>query len=357
MGNYQESLMWKEINEWPLRVEECGKNLPFIKKIAEEYKKRNLEGIYTVARGTSNHAMLFLKYVFESYLGIPVVNGNPSSVTIYDSNLQLKKFLVLGCSQSGEAEDVLLVLRQAKANGSLTVSITNKETSPLAKEASYHLYCAVGEEKSVAASKTFSAQLYLSYLLARAFDDKKIPSIDDLPAKLTKAADEADKQTTNLANILYKAKECFILGRGISSPLAFEAGLKLQETSYIHAFSYCSSIFYHGPMAMINTGDKVVLLAPSSSLSEKATSLIQADELKAANKMIELGADLLIITDKAEQFKGLKASVFQFLKADSEIEAAFYLALFIQMLACKVSHLKGLTPDKPRALKKVTITI
>ncbi|MCI2068100.1 MAG: SIS domain-containing protein [Bacilli bacterium] len=357
MANYQDSLMWKEINEWPLRVEECEKNLPLIKKIAEEYKKNNLEGIYTVARGTSNHAMLFLKYLFESYLGIPVVNGNPSSVTIYDSQLQLKNFLVIGCSQSGEAEDVLQVLRQAKDNKSMTVSITNKETSPLAKEANYHLYCAVGEEKSVAASKTFSAQLYLSYLLVKAFDEKKVPSIHDLAAKLTEAAALADKETTKMANVLYKAKECFVLGRGITSPLAFEAGLKLQETSYIHAFAYCSSIFYHGPMAMINTGDKVILLAPSVSLNDKATALIQADEIKAAKKMIELGADLLIVTDNPELFKGLKASCYSLSKTADEIEGAFYLALFIQMLACKVSHLKGLTPDKPRALKKVTITI
>lgn len=357
MAEYLDTLMWKELNQWVECGADTAENHQVAADIATEAKKRNIVGVYTLARGTSDHAMIFLKYLFESYLGIPVSSGAPSAVTIYHSQMKLNNFLVIGCSQSGKAEDVREVLSQAKQNGALTLAITNDVNSPLAKEAKYHLYCGVGEEKSVAATKTFSAQLYLGYLLAKAFGGNILPDLGDFKQKLAEAAKIADKETDSFSDWTKPAKDCFILARGISACLAYECGLKLQETCYIKSRAYYSSDFYHGPMAMIEKGSKVILLAPKGGIDETSSKALAADSLKCAKKMEELGADLYIVTDNTENFADVKAHFVDLKAGANEIEEDFYLALTIQMLACKTSCKRGLNPDVPRALKKVTVTI
>ena len=352
---YRNSLMWKELNEAPAVIADlAAKNACVMEKLVQEVKGKQIDNIYTAARGTSDHAMIYFKYLAETLLGLPVASGAPSVVTMYGAKMKFQNTLVVACSQSGKAADVMEIVRAANECGGVTVAITNDENSPLAKLAQFHLCCFAGEEKSVAATKTFSCQLYLALLLAEALRGGKVcPSLGEA---LKNAVAAIDAATDPVAKAFLPAEECFLLSRGVSSAIAFECGLKLQETCYIRARAYHSSDFYHGPMAMIGEGTKVILFASKNSLTPESDAVHREDSLKCAEKMTELGADLYIVTDDADAFAKTGAKIVCVPGADSEKLTVFFFALAVQMLACKVSCGKGLNPDSPRALKKVTIT-
>lgn len=346
---YSETLMWQELNSAAEVLPEIlKKNKEVLKEISKSVKE--ITNVYTVARGTSDNAMTYFKYLTETKSGIPVASGAPSVVTVYGSKLNLKNSLVVACSQSGKAADVMEVVKRANDCGAISVAITNDEKSPLANVAKYHLCCFVGEEKSVAATKTFTAQLYLSLLLADAISQTQ-SDYEYLHEYIKSAISGIDKETERIFKEFEEVKDCFVLSRGISSALAFECALKLQETCYIKARAYHSSDFYHGPMAMIEKGTKVILLAANSE-----NQAHKNDYIKCAEKMKELGADLYIITDDNQSFKGKEVNVISVADSQKEQITVFAFAIAIQMLACKISCAKGLNPDEPRALKKVTIT-
>lgn len=355
--DYRNTLMWKELNEAPAVLKTLAeKNGATLLKIADAVENGAIYNVYTAARGTSDHAMIYFKYLAESILGIPVASGAPGAVTVYGAKLSLKNSLVVACSQSGKAADVMEIVKRGNDCGAVTVAITNDETSPLAKLAKYHLCCFAEEEKSVAATKTFSAQLGLSLLLVSALGGNKNLSLASLAEFLSNGVAQINQVTDPFAADFLSAEECFILSRGISAALAFECGLKLQETCYIKARAYHSSDFYHGPMAMVGKGSKIILFASSRALGGESDGVHRADYIKCAEKMTELGADLYIVTDDSQAFKELNAHIVSVPGGKDERFTAFSFALAAQMLACKVSCGKGLNPDSPRALKKVTIT-
>ncbi len=352
--NYRDTLMWKELNEAPQILKTLAdKNAAALSAVAEAVREGGVKTAYTAARGTSDHAMIYFKYLAEAQAGMAVASGAPSVVTMYGGALDLFGSLVIGCSQSGKAADVLAVLGRAQKCGAPTVAVTNDEESPLAKAADFHLYCNAGEEKSVAATKTFSAQIALARLLAGALAGKRADAAAELAVNCIAAAGSA---TDEAAQAFADAEDCFVLGRGVTAAIAFECGLKLQETCYIKARAYHSSDFYHGPMAMIGKGTKVVLFASGKALGGDAR-LLREDNKKCAEKMRELGADLYIVTDDAALFAGTGAKVLAVPGGETEAETAQSFALAAQMLACKTSCLRGLNPDTPRALKKVTVTV
>lgn len=354
--DYRNTLMWKELNEAPALLQMIAeKNAPVLERIVSEVERNKVDFAYTVARGTSDHAMLYFKYLAESVLGLPTASGAPSTVTLYGTNLRLQSALVVACSQSGRAEDVIEVVKRGRLCGAVTVAITNDEASPLAQIAEFHLCCFTGDEKSVAATKTFTAQLFLSLLLVRMLGKRSCNAAKRLGAGLIYGLGQIDKATDFMSTDFISAEECFILSRGVSSALAFECALKLQETCYIKARAYHSSDFYHGPMAMVGNDTKVILFASRRTLQGASETVHREDCIKCARKMQELGANLYIVTDDAS-LSCEKANIVLLPGGEDEGETAFYFALAAQMLACKVSCGKGLNPDSPRALKKITIT-
>ena len=352
---HKETLMWKELNESPLILQTLKeKNSAVLQEIAKELKEQRITNVYTAARGTSDHAMLYLKYLIESSVGIPVASGAASVITMYGAQMRFENSLIVACSQSGKAADVMEIVKAGNAQGVMTIAITNDENSPLAKLAKYHLFCYAGEEKSVAATKTFMCQLYLCYCLTQLLRGEE--QRDSIGKLLQANVEKIDEATDNMAKAFATAQDCFILSRGVSSAVAYECELKLQETCYIQARAYHSSDFYHGPMAMISEGTKVILYASKHGLSAQSEKIHLEDALQCAKKMEELGADLYIITDDAAAFSKIRANIVSVAEANSEKEEVFVFALAAQMLACKVSCMKGLNPDSPRALKKVTVT-
>ena len=285
--------------------------------------------------------MMYLKYLLEAGPGILTASAAPSTVTLYGGKPKLQKALTVGCSQSGEAADVMEVLRAAKACGGLTAAVTNEPESPMAGMADFALSCCAGKEKSVAATKTFLGQLALARLICAALSGAK-EDLTALSGALTEALPRIEAAAEPMAERFAGVRECFILSRGISAAVAFECGLKLQETCYIRARAYHSSDFYHGPMAMVEEETPVILFASSRALG---------GETEAAHRK-----DLGVITDQPALFADKGARTVAVPGGADERDAVFFFALTAQMLACKVSCRKGLSPDTPRALKKVTVT-
>ena len=359
MVNYNETLMWKEINEsvsvLPKIME---KNLAVMDKLTEKLNSSNVSGIYAVARGTSNHALVYFKYAEEILAGLPVALGAPSIVSMYNGKINLKNQLVIGCSQSGKAEDVISVIKRAKEQGGITVAITNDDTSPLAKVADYHLCCYAEEEKSVAATKTFNAQLFIAIWLAYKIANKPLDDIMGLLANYPSVFERADKLTDLYSDKYTILDNGFVLGRGFCYSLALEATLKLQETGYAQIKGYASSDFYHGPMAMVNQNTPIIIYASDNNMGDGLDDARLEDEIKSIDKMISLKARVLLVTDSQKLYDKYNGDIDVALmqKAINDAFSVFNFAVFAQMLACKISCKKGLNPDSPRALNKITIT-
>lgn len=341
--------MWLEILEQPKVFEKCLiQNEKNIRTIVSILKERNIRHVIIAARGTSDHAGIYAKYLAEIKLGIPVTLAAPSIFTLYNGNLKMDDSLVIGISQSGRAADVLEVINKAKAQGALTVSITNHADSPLAQEAEFHLDCAAGVEKSVSATKTFTTQVYLlAHLIAEWAEDEALKNeLSKVPEIVQKVIDNAD-YIKSLVQRYRFMNECFVLGRGINFPIALESALKIQETSYVRAKAYATSDFHHGPFAMIDNHMPVIIFAPEGPTL--------ADSMEMINKLKNAGADVLVVSNNAEALSKGDTSI-EIPNGAGEFAVPFANAVVGQIFACSLSVLRGLNPDTPRGLSKVTIT-
>jgi len=341
--------MWDEIKEEPRVIENClNKNRDLIHGIVKCIKETKIDRILIAARGTSDHAAVYAKYATEIMLGIPVTIAAPSVVTVYNRNLKLKNTLVIGISQSGKAADVLEVIKSAKSSGALTVSITNFPESPLALEAEYHLDCSAGLEKSVAATKTFLAQIALLATLTAVWaeDVNIVNEITRLPKNVEDIIHNSGSINEKAQRYRYM-EECFVLARGVNYAIALESALKIQETCYVRAKAYATSDFYHGPYAMIENGMPVIVFAP------KGPSLKDVKEM--IFKLKGSGAELIIISDD-EEIREFGICSFAIPCINNDIISPFYNVVIAQIFACRLALAKGLNPDSPRSLNKVTIT-
>jgi len=362
MIKYTDTLMWKEINETPKVFSGIiSNNDDTITKIVEEIKNRKITNIYAVARGTSDHALIYFKYAVEIMCGMPVALGASSIVTLYNGAINLKDSLVLGCSQSGKAVDVLEIIKKANSQNGLTVTVTNDTESPMAKESKYHIYCGAGVEKSVAATKTFSAQLYALLLLAAKMSGNTNieANLKNLDKKIALDIPNIDLMSSKYSTKYQSMKSGFVLSRGVTYSIALEATLKLQETSYIQMKGYATSDFFHGPMAMVNETTPVIIYAPRYNFTDKSLAEnFFNDEMKGIDKMLSLKAPVLIVTDDKkinEKYKNICDTAL-IPESENEFFSMFNFAIFAQMFACKISCAIGNNPDSPRALNKVTIT-
>lgn len=358
---YSETLMWKEINETPRIFGEIqAVNSDEMKRIINAIKSSDATNFVAAARGTSDHSLLYFKYVMEIYSKYTVSTASPSVITLYDGKVDFSKSVVIGCSQSGKAADVLEVVKKANKQGAITIAVTNDKNSPLAKEAKFHLYCSAGLESSVAATKTFSAQLFVMLWLASEITDHKenLLYLKNLKQEIEKVIPQIDVLTTKYSDKFKDMKSGFVLSRGITLAIALESTLKLQETCYIQMKGYASSDFYHGPMAMINNETPVIIYCASNAAgSPEMQHVVRADQIKCIEKMISLGAPVLLVTNDcllSDRFAKCNDAFLNF-GVPEEI-CMFAFAIFAQMFACKVSCAIGNNPDSPRALSKVTIT-
>ena len=358
--NYLDTLMWKEIAETPRifgEIQSVNENV--MSELVKVIKNGNATNFVAAARGTSDHALIFFKYVLEVSSKYTVGLSAPSVVTLYNGKINYSNSIVIGCSQSGKAADVLEIIKKGNEQGAITIAVTNDKDSPIAREAKFHLFCSAGLESSVAATKTFSAELFIMLWLASELSDNKenLLILRNLKTEIKKIIPQIDELTTKYCNKFKDMKSGFVLSRGMTYPIALEAALKLQETCYIQMKGYAGSDFYHGPMAMVNETTPVIIYCAQNKTNPEIQRLVREDQIKCIEKMISLNADVLLVTNDCvlvNKFAKCNDALINF--GVSEEFAMFVFALFAQMFACKISCAIGNNPDEPRALNKVTIT-
>ena len=339
--------MLEEIAEQPAVLErtikaESGK----VKNLGAFLRKKDIDLIVLTARGSSDNAALFGRYLFEITCGIPVSLTAPSVFTLYDAKLNLKRALVIGVSQSGEGTDINTVLEKAKDSGAFTLGITNEAGSTMAEIADEVLLIHAGREKSVAATKTYTGQMLHFYLLAAALTENKI-EIEKIPRFAQKALDLRPEIEKLVERYLFM-ENCVVVGRGLNYGNAYELALKLMETCYVVAERFSSADFFHGPLAIVERRFPVILFAPAGKTKKGSIDLLK--QLK------ELHADSFSIT----QDKEIAALSSRSLLMPEEIDEFLSPIPFIipaQIFAALLAQAKGINPDAPRSLSKVTKTI
>ncbi len=337
--------MLQEIAEQPLVLERTiTAERAKIDRLGTFLKGREIDLIVLVARGSSDNASLFGRYLLEVTTGIPVSLSAPSVFTLYGAKLDLSRALVIGVSQSGEGSDINLVLESAKASGAFTLGITNEAGSTMANIADETLLIHAGREKSVAATKTYTGQMLHFYLLASIL---KGPARRTIPA-YTEEALSLKSQVETLVERYVFMENCVVVGRGMNYGNSYELALKLMETCYVVAERFSSADFFHGPLAIVERRFPVIMFAPGGVTKKSNLDLL--DNLR------DLHADCLAITNDPD----IAAMSPKSLQLSPEIDEFLTPIPFIvpaQLFAAYLSTAKGLDPDAPRSLKKVTKTI
>jgi len=367
--------MLKEIHEQPLVVADTLNDLldrtksdPF--PLIDEAGTRILESaqeIYLVACGTSWHSALLGKYWIERFAKIPVMVDLASEFRYREPVLR-PGAVVIGISQSGETADTLAVLREMKKRGVPTLGISNVRGSSILREADAVFYTSAGPEIGVAATKTFMAQMLVMYLFAGYLGCKRSGqgrSVEDLtrsfedlvkvPHLLTLGLDEQSKmvqQIKKAAHALTDVKGFFFIGRGYSFPMALEGALKLKEIAYDYAEGYAAGELKHGPIAMIDRGIVVVVLAPRDPWRDKTVSNLEEVKARGATILGIGDSDDVDLKDLCDHWVPLPPEN-RLVNTDL---LPFILAPVVQLLSYYRAVIKGTDVDKPRNLaKSVTV--
>lgn len=320
-------------------------------QIAAAIRARDVRYAIIAARGTSDNAARYAQYLFGVAVGLPVALATPSLFSIYRTPPQLRDALVLGVSQSGQSPDIVAVVEEGRRQGLLTVAVTNAPASPLAQAADHVLSLGAGEERAVAATKTYTAQLAALALLAVQLasdeeQEERLAALRSMPEAVEKTL--ALEETIALAAQRYTyATECIVLGRGYNYATAFEIALKLKELTYVVAEPYSSADFRHGPVAIVERGFPAVVVAPQGA--------VYPDVLALARELAAREAELILISGQDEPLRLARTSL-RLPVALPEWLSPFTCIVPGQLLALHVTLAKGYDPDHPRGLKKVTET-
>ncbi len=336
--------MFAEVREIPISINRLIEDSEtVIIGAANELRSVDPVIITTVARGSSDHAAAYLKYAIELLTGIPVASMGPSIASIYGATLRLKNAASISISQSGKSPDIVQMTEAAGEGGALTIAITNVSKSPLSSVSAHTIDIQAGLEKSVAATKTFVTSIVAGLLLIAHWqnDQKLLDAIRKLPDQAKKAI---DCDWGIFCNHMKNKESLFILGRGPAMAIANEAALKFKETCQIHAQAYSSAEVMHGPKSIVDVGFPVLALA-SRDASEISL-------LKVADSLSEQGADLFITSDKTKSDQQLP-----FVASGHALTDPLLLILCYYNFIEKLARLKGLNPDEPPHLKKVTETV
>lgn len=310
----------------------------------ELFKTREFASVIIVARGTSDNAGHYLKYLLETQMGLPVGLASPSAATMYSASFKYEKCLLIAISQSGQSTDLVTFAKAAQSGGGYLLSITNDENSPLAKLSNIHIPILAGPELAVPATKSYVGQLMVSYLLVMAWAGKT-KNTDAIISSAKEILSDSSKDK-DFAKHLDISKPIYVLGRGFSYPNAREFALKLQETCLIPVQGMSSSDFMHGPIASLNPTAQVVFIAPHQLPRE---SFGEAPERvrRITNKVYWIGSSAQASNDDI---------VLETAKTDSEIASCISDAIAFQKVTLELAVRNGLDPDSPEGLNKVTIT-
>ncbi len=343
--------MLEEIREQPAALERTLQSeLPAIEELRSRLAGRTPRLIVLAARGTSDNAATFGRYLLEILTGIPVSLAAPSIVTLYGAEMDYRDALVVAISQSGESTDTNAFLERARKQGVVTVGITNESGSTMTRVAEHVFLVRAGKEKSVAATKTYTGQLLAMYLLAYALGAKiDVEQLKRLPT-YAEAALGLEGSIGDLSERYTFMDHAVVVARGLNYSNAFEFALKLMETCYVVAERFSSADLLHGPIAMVGHAFPSFTFAPAGVTWEGLSETLE--------KLRSLSTETLVITDRSNrQAAEFGKKVICLPLELPELYTPIPYIIPAQIFAARLAEQKGLDPDKPRTLSKVTKTL
>lgn len=320
-----------------------------VEETARGLKTRELHGVFLAARGTSDNAGLYAKYLWGAWNGLPVALATPSLFTVYKRPPRIANLLVVGISQSGQSPDIVGVIEEAARQGASSLAITNAPGSPLARAAGASIDISAGPEAAVAATKTYTAQLLAIAMLSAALagDEARWRELTRVP-DLVRRVLEHEPRIAERAQRYRFMDQCVVLGRGYNYSTAFEWALKLKELSYVIADPYSSADFQHGPVAVLERGFPVLAVLPDGAVFDDALVFLK-------RLVEERHVELLAISNRDEALALAHTPVP--LPADLPEWLSPIVAIVAGQLFCyHLTRAKGLDTESPRGLHKVTLT-
>jgi glucosamine--fructose-6-phosphate aminotransferase (isomerizing) len=339
-----------EIGEQPAVVARLlDEQLAAVGDIARTIRARDPSTIVLVARGSSDNAAVYGRYLFEVCNRRLTSLAAPSGLTLYGRGPRLDQSVVIGVSQSGQGEDVVAYVRAAREQGAITVAIVNDETSPLAQTAEWVLACLSGPELSIPATKTVTAQMTLLALLSSSLEqlDRAADTLSGLPSALH-AALELRPLAAELARVLASTTVGSVIGRGFAFPPALEIALKLKETSYTRAEPFSAADFLHGPVTLVEPNFSALLVDVGGRSSPAAVEIADAVRQRGGQAAMIRAGEIVGQSD----LPNLSLAV-----PVAEPIAPIVALVLGQLFAVELALARGLDPARPRGLRKVTSTL
>jgi len=326
-----------------------SRNRGIADEVADSWRAEGFDHVVIAARGTSDNAARYAQYVWGAQNRLSVGLAAPSLFSVYGRPPDLGNSVVVGISQSGESPDIVAVLAEANRQGRPTLAITNEPSSPLAVEARTTILLHAGREESIAATKTYTAELAAVALLSAAMqsDDEADRAILSVPSYVESMLDQSD-DIAQMAAGYSSLDRCSVIGRGFNHATAFEWALKLQELAYVLAQPFSTADFLHGPVALVEPGFPVLAVAGSGPP--------HADVHELLEELVRRDADLVVISD-VEETLALTASAIRLPSDTPEWVAPIPAIVGAQLFAYHVTVSKRLDPERPRGLVKVTRTM
>jgi glucosamine--fructose-6-phosphate aminotransferase (isomerizing) len=344
-----QSHLFHEIHEQPEALNDLlDQENEAIQRLAEAIKEKQVTHVVIAARGTSDNAGRYAKYLLGSVNGLIVALATPSLFTVYEQPPQFGNALVLGISQSGKSPDIISVLNEARRQGALTAAITNSAGSALGQAAEIVIDLHAGVEHSIAATKTYTGELASIALLSSTLigDPQRTAALARIP-EVVAATLSMEDEIARIAQRYRYMQHCVVIGRGYNYATAFELALKLKELTYTIAEPYSSADFMHGPLALIENGFPVMVIAPSGAMSSEVRAFMQT--LRARE------AEIIAISDEAETL-ALARIPLKLPQPVPEWLSPITAIVPGQLLAMYLAHVRDYEPDHPRGLRKVTET-
>jgi glutamine---fructose-6-phosphate transaminase (isomerizing) len=339
-----------EIDEQPDVVQRLlDRQLDAVRDVARTIREKDPAAIVLVARGSSDNAAVYGRYLLEVCNRRLTSLAAPSGLTLYGRGPRLDQTVVIGVSQSGQGEDVIAYVREARAQRATTVAIVNDEGSPLAMAAEQVLGCLAGPELSVPATKTVIAQMTLLAMLSSVLDDDTsgAAALMAVPEAVRAALARRDAAAL-LAQLLASTNVGSVIGRGFAFPPALEIALKLKETSYTRAEPFSAADFLHGPMALVEPGYSALVIDVGGRSSDAAQAVVHTIRQRGGQPALLRAGD---VSPGDADVPGLSlvASV-------GEPYAPIVALVLGQLLAVELALARDLDPAQPRGLRKVTST-
>ena len=338
------AIMASEIAETPKVFTAILNNIQAFDSVKNVLLEEKIQSVLILARGTSDNAAHYLKYLIETQIGLPVGLTSPSSVTVYNAELKYANTLIVAISQSGQSPDLVKFATAARQANAYVIAMTNDDKSPLATIAHNHFSLLAGPELAVAATKSYNAQLLISYLLVASWTGRKVNG-EQLISEATRIAGTTDLVSKAVATAS-RDKEVVILGRGFAYPNAREAALKIQETCKISVQGLSTADYLHGPISALTPDTQVFIVAPShmpaSSITEATTKIRKTNSriFWIGNGGTPQGDDIVLAGSHC----------------DDEITSTLVDAMVLQRFALEFAVASGYDPDAPEGLSKVTLT-